>query len=569
MSRGKIVCGCAVVAVLLLAFGQTLQADGPGASASLLDGGRPSYIIYVNQNAEGADDGTSWENAFVELRDALEAASEPEGNLTAIWVAAGTYTPALPGTERSATFELIRGVEIYGGFAGYETNAKLRQPALHQTILSGDLNGDDGPGGSNRDDNCYHVLTAGEQAGTAVLDGLIITGGQADGTDAPSDAWGGGLLVLGGWPVLRDCWFTGNRANEGGAIYHTGERIFVWDSRFTDNWASEFGGAIYTEGFGITVRNSQFVENIAGSAGGAVAHLFGVSSLLNCLFDRNQASGIGGAVTNWSGELEAYRCLFRGNQSDSGAAWDNRGQGTALIRNALFTGNLAQTHGGAIQIQQSSELELVSSTLVGNGAANAGGGGIYSQDSALEVNGSIFWLNHDPGGTDESAQLRRSGGSLFIEYSCVQGWTGGLGNPTNIGDDPKFVDIDGPDNIFGTPDDNPTLDRDSPAANHGDPFFIPWRSGQDQAGHPRVLCLRVDMGAYEFGIGDYNCDELETLADFRRWEHCMTGPVTGGYPLRCEAFDFDGDGDVDLIDFDGFAQEYQYIITSPLNSDQP
>ena len=64
------------------------------------------------------------------------------------------------------------------------------------------------------------------------------------------------------------------------------------------------------------------------------------------------------------------------------------------------------------------------------------------------------------------------------------------------------------------------------------------------------------MGAYEFGIGDYDWDLVADLADFAAWESCLTGPVGDiPYPHPCNAFDFDADFDVDLLDFAGFQRE--------------
>ena len=74
----------------------------------------------------------------------------------------------------------------------------------------------------------------------------------------------------------------------------------------------------------------------------------------------------------------------------------------------------------------------------------------------------------------------------------------------------------------------------------------------DLDGHARVLCGRVDMGAYEFGIGDLNCDRVVVLDDFSAWADCMIGPFSDGLPDGCEAFDFNADLDVDLQDFAGF-----------------
>jgi len=144
------------------------------------------------------------------------------------------------------------------------------------------------------------------------------------------------------------------------------------------------------------------------------------------------------------------------------------------------------------------------------------------------------------------------GGEIYptVRYSIVQGWTGSLGGVGNSGVNPMFVDPDGADDISGTEDDDLRLSPGSPAINAGDPntSFLP---PTDLDGHARVLCGRVELGAYEFGIGDYNCDQSIDLSDFANWSYCMTGPSTANtaVPQGCEPFDFNADSAVDLLDF--------------------
>ena len=138
-----------------------------------------SNVIYVNVNATGFNDGTSWENAFLDLPLAL-ASAQPGDE---VWVAAGIYTPnilyppaptptPLPGGpwNRAASIVLKNGVAIYGGFNGTESLLSERDWTTNLTVLSGDLNRDDGPDFTNNDENAYHVVTGSEKGDLAVKD---------------------------------------------------------------------------------------------------------------------------------------------------------------------------------------------------------------------------------------------------------------------------------------------------------------------------------------------------------------------------------------------------------------
>ena len=105
--------------------------------------------IYVDVDATGANDGSSWANAYNYVQDALTDANASE-KLVEIRVAQGVYTPdsnsAMPDGigDREATFHLINGVTLRGGYTGIaEPDPDARDVAAYETILSGDLNGDD------------------------------------------------------------------------------------------------------------------------------------------------------------------------------------------------------------------------------------------------------------------------------------------------------------------------------------------------------------------------------------------------------------------------------------------
>ena len=168
--------------VALLATSISAKGNFNNTLIEVMTSANPANICYVKSNASGKNDGSSWENAFTDLQSALGSSSCPE-----IWVAAGTYKP-ISGTDRTASFVLKNGVAVYGGFAGNETDISQSNISVNSTILSGDIDSNDSQNPASNPNkivghNSYHVVDAGNVDSTAILDGFIITAGQADGKD--------------------------------------------------------------------------------------------------------------------------------------------------------------------------------------------------------------------------------------------------------------------------------------------------------------------------------------------------------------------------------------------------
>jgi len=203
---------------------------------------------YVSSDGNDANDGTSWSEAFETLGVALGTASSDDE----IWVAAGMYKP---GTTRSSTFQMVAGVDVYGGFDGTETALTQRDWVGNVTTLSGDIGTID-----TYTDNCYHVVTG--SVINASLDGFTITEGYADG-DAP-DCLGGGLFN----PIdVYNCIFEDNYASErAGAAWLDGS-CDVFNCTFRDNTSGGDGGAIYLYGANVDFKSCLFYDNSADEAG--------------------------------------------------------------------------------------------------------------------------------------------------------------------------------------------------------------------------------------------------------------------------------------------------------------
>jgi len=517
-----------------------------GVAATEVDNDPVPPVVFVNKAATGANIGTTWQDAFTEVRDALVALANRSGT-GQIWVAAGTYTPAPPGGSRAATLHLINDVALYGGFGGWESSVEERDPIVNVTTLSGDLNGDDGPGFANNVDNSYHVVTASGVNPTAVLDGFTISGGNASGgAGASSNGWGGGIFNDAGSPLVANCTLTGNRARYGGAVYNAyGEPLF-FNCAFIGNSAQYQAGGLYT--------------------------------------------------ITYSGSPTLTSCRFLGNSANDGAAIFSPRAADLSLTNCAFSGNSAQSKGGVLYIDSSiagPHVRFTNCTLAANSAAYGNAVACDSNQqqvpSDIEFINSILW--------DGGQEIwNNDGSSITITYSNVYGGWPGVGN---MATDPRFVDADGADNVPGTSDDDLRLLPGSPCINAGSNYASQLPE-EDIVGDARVQHCRVDLGAYEspypaatfddcngngqdddcdiyFGISedanqnhlpdecqaDFDFDGDVDLDDYFFFELCMSlsGPIAAPPFQECvTVFDLSADGDVDMEDFALFQQQF----TGPL-----
>jgi len=293
----KPVCGLEGTFGPLLAGKWTFRCQRLGVEIEFTVGGAGN-VIYVDHSAVGPANGTSWYRAFRNVQDGLAVATPGDE----IRVARGTYTPDMGGGQtsgdREASFDIPEGVTIRGGYAGYwAINPDAHDVAVHRTILSGDLDGDDLWGILNRDDNSYHVVTAGADA---VLDGLTISDGQANG--AYPHHYGGGIYIPAGSPILRHCTIRGNTGVYGGAIAAFGASPYFANCNVSGNRALLFGGGLYNYDSATTLANCLMTGNSAGSdgvgGGSAICNMGGDAAHI-ALSDSTLADNVGPWPDEW------------------------------------------------------------------------------------------------------------------------------------------------------------------------------------------------------------------------------------------------------------------------------
>jgi len=399
--------------------------------------------LFVNVNAaSGANDGTSWSNA-VQGAIGAQSALAVSASGDEIWIAQGTYLPTLAG-NRAISFALKSGVVIYGGFAGGETNLAQRDPVVHETILSGDLNGDDAS--SSFGDNSYHVIDGNSAASSAIVNGFTISGGNANGAGANQDRGGGMLMMASSNATIAQCVVKNNRCTfGGGAGYLNSASPSFTDTRFEANDGGSFGG-VFDMGasVGSVISRCKFIGNTAARAG--AVEVFGGSapSIANSLFYSNTSSGSGG--------------------------------------------------GGALFIGSSSAPAIRNCTIVGNNSTVNAAAGVLQSGSGASLANSIVYFNTGPGGAQGSAN--QVTGVASTSFCCVQGGIAGSGN---ISANPQLVNVP---NDFTLSSTSPCID----AANNalvpngttidlgGNPRFVDAPGVPDTGAGTAPI---VDMGAFE------------------------------------------------------------------------
>ena len=459
--------------------------EGAGNKIDLPDLER-SATLYVDFDATGNNNGTSWANAYNNLQTAIAAA--PFGSQ--IWVAEGTYKPQ---GDRNDSFNLANGVAIYGGFAGDETEVSQRNIAGNQTILSGDL----GVVGDSSD-NSYQVVNASNTGSRSILDGLTVADGNADDNSVSN---GGGIYGDRSQAIFANLILEQNTArNFGGGIYLNDSFNQFFNVSFLNNLSRNHGGGIYSNDSTSILNNAVFKNNQADT-GGAVFSTgtsFDRGNLIidGALLENNLATANSGGAIYHSGVIgnsfNINNAVFRDNSATErgGGLYvvntDDNPELTALknsstITNSIFTGNESKL-GGAIY-NSASTTSASNLTIANNQAEN--GAAIYSagnDDDNPVYSNSIIWENNNTGASSD--EIVNDGANTVIRNSVVEGGYNGL----NISDrDPQFADANSGD--F-------RLQENSPAINAGlnDLVF----QEEDLIGNQRIIDNRVDAGAYEY-----------------------------------------------------------------------
>lgn len=398
----------------------------------------PVATLYVDQRATHGGNGQSWQTGFSDLQDALTWASRLptsgqswKERLIEIRIAQGTYTPDVPNGNRNRSFDLglVAGsapvVSLRGSFAGLGSSEPDTQDFISTTtVLSGDLNGDDGPDWANRADNSRTILRAEAVVrGYMEVEGIEFAGAsnmEPDGAGQLYYSFGGALRVgivdifnaRPGSLVLNHCSFRDNqsKSSDGAGLVLYAGRYSVRDCTFERNrTVSGKGGAVcvysnYYEGASGSIEHCYFLENSA-KHGGAL-FLQTSASIFASDFRNNSASVFGGA-------------LYSTAQTD--------------LNSVLLAGNSAGAAGGAVFSATSDLLGVSMTTFASNNAPD--GAAIHSMLGPLGMYASIVW----------DSEFGAGGSAIDLGYGVFDSWIVGTilrGGESAIAFAPGTLSID-------------------------------------------------------------------------------------------------------------------------------
>jgi len=432
-------------------------------------------VLHVDVDVPSSGNGTTWNEAFKSISEAIDASSKGDE----IWVRIGTYA-------LSSTINLDKGVSIYGGFDGTEIERNQRNWQANVTTVDG------------QDQATCFLVTA-----DATIDGFTITRGYAE-FGYTEYRNGGGLYVKESFPTIANCNISGNTTRGvGGGIYIENSFPTVTNCTFTGN-SARYGGGIHSQGSSPIITNCTINDNTASSHGGGIRFSSSSPTITNCTISGNMAYSNGGIDIQNSSAIIAD-CTISNNTSTSfgGAGGIRIASSSATINSCIISGNLAYTSGGGIVSTHSTS--IITNCIISSNTAY-GGGGIYNWESETTFTNCTFSRN-DGGKSHGGAIYNYStlpltvtnsilwgnvpdtvytvSEYIIIKYSDIQTAYAGEGN---IVDDPLFVD---PQN------GNYHLRSGSPCINVGTSIGAP---KTDIDGDSRPQGAGYDMGAYEYRI---------------------------------------------------------------------
>jgi len=420
----------------------------------------------------GTGDGSSWGNAYGDIQTAINAASTLYVNTTVpqeVWVKTGTYSTA------TAAIVMKLGVDVYGGFAGTETDKNQRvkgaNPWDYTNVTT--LNG----GGAKR---CVEAGSA-NYASVVVIDGFTLTNGNGQGVQLTNT--GGGALLRANLK-LQNCIVTGNTTtgNGGGVNAAAGIVSNCWIySNTTTSGTIPSAGGVYSApatGFNTIIEGSLIEKN---AQGGVRLQSAGTITMNKTIIRNNTSTGNGAAIyTNNPTSCTITNCIVT----------NNTGVNNIYLNKGKLINSIVANNEGNIYLASAANIaELYNNIVVNNvvkSTTTPTSIGIISGFPAGYVKNNAAWPSvayQTWGGATDS--LLTTDVATAVSQVAFVSPTSFVGATTDAG---LLTEISNADW---------SLVYNSLCLNFGDNALVPGSITTDFASNARIVNTTVDAGAYE------------------------------------------------------------------------
>lgn len=408
-------------------------------------------IYYVDANATGANNGSSWADAYTSIAPVLANTNLNDE----VWVAKGVYTLVDKNTPLTVN---TNEVDIIGGFSGTETTLADRDlRAIHTTnatIFTGDINGDDIDGDftSNKTDNAERLFEI--RNSNVTFDGIIFE-------NIYDTSQSGGIQENG---VL----FIPNSVNI--------NNLKIKNSVFRNNYSNGYLLKMRTLNAGLFLENTTFVNN--------------TSVNLGLVYVQSDSTN-GYIFTRWANVLVANNDINLSALHIFRSDFANGSTLDVVINNSTFINNdYNGTYGNSIMAS-------------GNGSVN------------LNVNNSIFWQNTVNGAasTRDISNGQDQTYDVFIRNSIANvpanAGTYGTFSATNLTTlNPATDNLNLDSDYKPTAASNYIIDQGDNAY-----YDVALFGGLDLSGNDRIFNTTIDLGVYEYN-STLGIDEISNMEDW-------------------------------------------------------
>ena len=491
--------------------------------------------IHVDSTATGLNDGSSWTNAYTVLDSAVINATIGD----TIKIAKGTYKPSThpPACtncthDREYAYDIPEGVTVIGGYSSGGTSYNWQ---TNKVILDGDIGVQGDP-----TDNCYHIIIARNTFTAPInISGVTIKNAYADsaqsnnydGSGNISSNRGAGVFQVFSNLNISNSIISDNYCDggDGGGVLLNLLCELTCDSvQFINNEsANNNGGAVFADGDNTIIKNSYFFGNKA-QQGGAI-RVVGKATIKGCVFEENRQ-----AILTSQSSVTFEDCLFDDNYDDLSGDIRSGCCDTLVVQNSVFQRTPANDSSAFLLVSNSrldvhncvfrdnadpslsiSVFDLYEGSQITNclfenlekgvRLSNSSGnpGVLFSNNTLVNnpnealivsndtprISNCIFWNNF------QDIQISSSADEFVTNN--ITSYTGGS---DNVDIYPQFKDTTNGDFslLYG------------PAVNIGVNSYVPASDTTDLAGNDRIIGGKVDMGAYEFDFV-FPCGDYDTL----------------------------------------------------------